>query len=80
MFTAGYSELQPLLGEGLQKEEVATDPEKTAIGIAALGISQAADFLVRGYTLVATNVPYLTRSKQGEVLRDYCDERFPMAK
>ena len=67
--------LEVALGSELDK-----DPVAIAFGEAAQGISRAARLLGREYTLVSTNVPYLGRGKQGEVLRDYSEIRFPEAK
>lgn len=72
MFTAAYTELQPLLTKALAKH--AGNADLQAVGVAARGIALAAELLNRTYTLVATNVPYLLRRKQGEVLTEYGEE------
>src|SRR5690606_36387150 len=41
---------------------------------------RAAQLLARSYTLVATNVPYLSRGSHGDALRQYADTTFPEAK
>ena len=79
MFTPDFSKVAPLL-EGSLARERTDDPVAAAFGSAALGAARAADMLIRKYTLVATNVPYLTRQKQGDTLRAYIDSRFPEAK
>ena len=48
--------------------------------VAAQGLAKAAELLSGRYHLVATNVPYLARGKQGEKLRRFCGERYPAAK
>lgn len=53
------------------------DPVAAVFGSAVAGAAKAADLLAGRYTLVATNVPYLAVRKQGEVLRRYCERRFP---
>lgn len=53
------------------------DPVGAVFGSAVVGAARAADLLARRYTLVATNVPYLAVRKQGEILRHYCERRFP---
>ncbi len=78
MFTAGYAELQPLLTKALAKH--AGDADLQAVGVAARGITAAADLLARRYTLVATNVPYLGRTKQADLLKDYLDEHYDEGK
>ena len=50
------------------------------MGEATQGALRAAGLLSRQYTLVATNVPYLTRGKQDEALRDFCEQHYPEAK
>ena len=62
------------LGGALGK---ADDPVSAVFGSAVAGAARAARLLARRYTLVATNVPYLAVRKQGEVLRRYCERRFP---
>lgn len=48
--------------------------------IMAQGLTRAVALLTERYTLVMTNVPYLTRGKQGETLRAFCETRYPEAK
>lgn len=68
---AEFSELQPLVEAALQAE--AKDDAEREMKITANGIARAAEFLSSGFTLVATNVPYLGRGKQDKLLNDYCD-------
>ena len=70
MFTPDFGRVAPLLEGALSKERT-DDPVEAVFGSAALGVVRAAELLVRRYTLVATNVPYLARGKQGDVLRDF---------
>ncbi len=79
MFTPDFAEVAPLLEGALAKERV-DDPAAAVFGTAALGVARAAELLARQYTLVATNVPYLARGKQGEVLRDFIGLRHGEAK
>lgn len=44
------------------------------------GTIRAAQLLSRPYTLVATNVPYLARGSQSEVLKQFADRDYPDAK
>ena len=78
MFTAGYAELQPLLTKALAKH--AGDADLQAVGVAARGITAAADLLARRYTLVITNVPYLGRGKQANVVKEYLEEYYDEGK
>ncbi|RRR68859.1 MAG: hypothetical protein EI684_16945 [Candidatus Viridilinea halotolerans] len=70
MFSADYSEVEPLLAQALRGEQ--RDPAAEVFGAAAEGVAKAARLLAGTYTLVATNVPFLSGSKQGEVLRAFC--------
>ena len=72
MFTPDFGKVAPLL-EGALSKERADDPVAAVFGSVALGVVRAAELLVRKYTLVATNVPYLARGKQGSVLRDFIE-------
>jgi len=53
------------------------DPVAAVFGSAVAGAATAAELLARRYTLVTTNVPYLAVRKQDEVIRRYCERRFP---
>jgi hypothetical protein len=48
--------------------------------VAAHGIVRATAILARKYQWVITNVPYLARGKQAEVLKDFCEKHYPEAK
>lgn len=80
LFTAGFSELQPLLETALQKERAEDDPDRAALGVAAQGIARAADLLAGQYHLVMTNVPYLQHGKQAPAIWDFSERVFPNAK
>ena len=79
MFSPDFGKVAPLL-EGALAREGADDPVAAVFGSAAVGVARAAEMLARQYTLVATNVPYLTRQKQADTLRTFIDARFPEAK
>jgi len=78
MFTAEYEEVAPLLEKALAQER--DDPAAAVLGAAAEGVAKAAKLLAGQYTLVATNVPYLTSVKQDEALRAFCSKHYPQAK
>lgn len=61
--------LQRMLSSMLNGE---SDQDQLELRVAARGIAQAADMLCQEYHLVVTNVPYLKRSKQNQLLRDFC--------
>jgi len=75
-----FEELRPLLLTALKREDIRRDVIAAEAGIAAQGMAKAAALLADTYTLVATNVPYLTRGKQAEVLKEFCAEHHPKAK
>ncbi len=66
---APIEEVEALLEKALGRERDGDDPASAVFGQAARGIARAASLLRRRYTLVATNVPYLARGKQGETLK-----------
>jgi hypothetical protein len=73
LFEAGFHELRPLLERVLAQET--KDHTAHEMAVTARGLAKAAEILAGTFTLVATNVPYLGRGKQDEILQDYC-ERF----
>jgi hypothetical protein len=70
--------LMELLARGI--DLTSAKPERHELGVAAQGIAKAAEVLAGQFTLVATNVPYLGRGKQDEVLMDYCERVHPNSK
>ena len=79
MFTADYAEVAPLLAKALAAEKTKDDPAAAVFGAAARGVAMAAELLAGTYTLVATNVPYLLRRKQSEVLARFCEAHHGLA-
>jgi hypothetical protein len=71
LFELQWEEVGPLLAKALSEEK---DVEKAEMGVVAKGIAKAAELLTETYSLIITNVPYLTRSKQNQILMDYCDK------
>jgi hypothetical protein len=71
LLEAGFHELQPLLEKALTRET--KDDTAHEMAVTARGLAKAADILGGQFTLVATNVPYLGRGKQNEVLQGYCE-------
>lgn len=68
LYQSGYEALAPLLSDVFQAER---DDETRERAVAAAGMAKAADLLARTYTLTITNVPYLARGKQHEVLKRF---------
>jgi hypothetical protein len=80
LFAFGFDTLKGTLDRTLKKLEAQADPDRAALGVAAQGIAMAASLMAKGFTLVATNVPYLARGKQGETLRAHIESVYPAAK
>jgi len=76
-FTASFDQLQPVLKKALENE---VDKEQLERGVMAAGIAKAGQLLAKKYTLQITNVPYLEKGKQGEVLVNYSLKYFPEGK
>ncbi|ADC71642.1 conserved hypothetical protein [Thioalkalivibrio sp. K90mix] len=72
-----WSELSSVLDGALSQER--TDAQQEA-AVVAQGLAKAATLLAGQYTWVVTNVPYLSRGKQSERLRDFCEKHYPAAK
>ena len=77
MLVAAFHELQPLLEKALAQET--KDDTAHEMAVTARGLAKAAEILAGQFTLVATNVPYLGRGKQDDVLKDYCERVHPEA-
>jgi hypothetical protein len=73
LYQASYESLAPLLIEVFKAEG---DHETRERAIAAAGMVKAADLLVGEYTLVITNVPYLGRNRQHEMLKARLENHF----
>jgi hypothetical protein len=83
LIEAEFHELAPLLTAALassenQKAKLSNDAMELAV--IAQGLAKAAELLAGQFTLVITNVPYLGRGKQDDVLMDYCERMNPDAK
>jgi len=78
IFEAEFHELAPLLEKALAQE--AEDDSMHERAVTARGLAKAAEILAGQFTLVATNVPYLGRGNQVEVLQDYCERVHPASK
>ena len=74
VFTADYETIQPYLAAVLKVEKA--DDETREQAIAAAGMVKAADLLACKYTLVITNVPYLGRGKQDELLKAHLERHY----
>lgn len=79
LFVAGFQQLRPMLEHALAAEAVNSSHDAKAVGVAAQGISTAAQLLGQRYTLVATNVPYLLHRNQSEEIREFSEDYAPFA-
>lgn len=77
IFSADFAQLEPVFSEILRSTH--TD-ELAEMAVAAQGMAKAAEILAGQFTLVATNVPYLGRGRQNDVLKEYCERVHPDAK
>jgi len=78
LLEAAFHDLQPLLERALAQET--RDDSAHEMAVTARGLAKAAEILAGRFTLVATNVPYLGRGKQDDVLADYCERAHPDGK
>ncbi|EHQ36234.1 Eco57I restriction-modification methylase domain-containing protein [Methanoplanus limicola] len=72
--------LMEKLEQALKKETAAGDPVAETFGETANAIMKAAHLLNSRYDYVVTNVPYLARGKQSEIIRNFCDLNYPLSK
>ncbi len=68
---ASFEELAPLLTRAVSAEVAGEERHEQAV--VAQGLAKAARILAAQFVLVITNVPYLSRGKQDDALREYCD-------
>src|SRR5205823_832772 len=71
LLRASFRELQPLFAEAVHADKQRSEDDAER-GVVAQGLAKAAEILASEFTLVATNVPYLSRGNQDATLRDYC--------
>lgn len=76
-FTASFKDLEPVLKKALKNE---ADTEQLERGVMAAGIAKAGQLLGRKYTLQITNVPYLSRGKQDQIMANYIETNYKEAK
>jgi hypothetical protein len=77
LFRAEFTDVESLLERALSSDSKTA--EAVELAVAAKGLISAAQILARRFTLVATNVPYLVKAKQGRALRDFCESYSPDA-
>jgi len=72
-----WEDLAGFLEQALAED---TGDEGRESAVMAYGLAKAAPLLAGQYHWVVTNVPYLARGKQSEVLRQFCERHYPAAK
>ncbi len=72
-----WDELAQILDSALTREQ---GEEGHEAGVAAQGLARSARMLSGRYHWVITNVPYLVRGKQGNVLKTFCERYYKEAK
>ena len=77
LFEIKWEDVGPLLTKALSD---AKDDEKSEMGVVAQGIANAAQLLSERFRLIITNVPYLARSKQNDVMRDHLQRHYNIAR
>ncbi len=75
----GMADLHKVLATAMVEESKSV-AERYEMGITAQGVAKAAELLAGRCTLVATNVPYLGRGKQDDVLRGHLETYYPLGK
>lgn len=72
-----WDELFTTLEQALKQEQ---SDERQEAAVVAQGLARAATLMAGQYQWVITNVPYLARGKQNEVLHKFCEKHYPEAK
>ena len=78
LFQADFESTRETLEAALARERGSDETAERSV--AAQGMARAAELLAERYTLVVTNVPYLARGRQSEVLKTFAARRHPDAK
>lgn len=75
----GMVELHRALSSAMAQESKSVT-ERSEMGVTAQGVAKASQLLSDHYTLVVTNVPYLGRGKQDDVLKKHLEIHYPLGK
>lgn len=80
--TSNFDTLYELLEKALSDEGLKHDSNDEAweLAVTAQGLLEAAKLLSKRYHLVITNVPYIARGKQTELLRNFCETYYADAR
>lgn len=77
LLVAEFHDLQPLLAKALEYE---SGDEGHELAVTAQGLAKGAEILASTFTLVVTNVPYLSNRKQCDELKNFCTDNYEDAK
>ncbi len=75
-----FDELHSVLEQAAAADYVAADVETHELAVSVHSVTTAVRLLGAEYHLVITNVPYLARGKQDDVLREYIEKHHKKAK
>ena len=78
LFSTNFETVRDLLDSVMERAETGAERKESAV--AAAGMAEAASLLAGTYSLVITNVPYLSRQRQDESLSVALDSRYAAAK
>lgn len=74
LFSVDYDKVAPVLSRLLAREK---DPERLLAGVSAAGLARVGSMLSRQFTLVVTNVPYLSIQRMPDRIADFLLARYP---
>ena len=77
IFREGFDKLEPLLASILTTTDT---HEAREMAVVAHGMAKAAELLSSQYWLVVTNVPYLKRGHQENIIQEYCLSHYSKSK
>ncbi|MBE1426121.1 hypothetical protein H4684_002782 [Desulfomicrobium macestii] len=77
LFELKWEEVGPLLSKALKEEK---NIERSELAVVANGLSNAASYLTGKFSLVFTNVPYLKGGYHSDILKSFCESRYPRSK
>ena len=80
LLEAPFHELKPLLEKALAHEKDVNNPKSIEMAVTARGLTKAVEILAAQFTLVATNVPFLTQSKFSAELKGHIYSYLELAK
>lgn len=75
-----WTALERKMRTAIERDPGSTNGQRIFAEDDLTGSLHAAELLSRSYTLIATNVPYLSRGSHEQALREFADETWPEAK